>query len=362
MILSSSGCQPKARVPSGAPPAPSGPTVERRPTSFPASRPLQRLADAGAWIYPSVASNWDGLGTSIVFKNQELGRDALSALQHVEGTVFVTFAGCRFRAGAFKALDKMGNLNSLDIGDGAGDDALLGEVKSLPGLERLVVGSPQVSARGLRFLNESPQLRVLGLGERGIDDNALTLVGKCRNLIELQLWSTSITDNGLRHLANLKKLLSLAVGDCGIADAGLRHLGALTELRSLGIGGTGVTDGGLAELASLRRLEFLGLPRTNISGAGLKSLASLTSLHELNLENAKITDDGVDGIAALKQLHAVYLRDTDVSDKGLAKLASLPKLQLINAAGTRATPEIRALFPKVTVWLDDSAGADKPGR
>ena len=181
VLLGAVGCQPQGAAPL-APPAQTEIGGDLRRTSFSSSPVLQRLADNGAWINNSVGSKWNGAGTRVEFRQQDITADTLSPVPEIAGSVFVSFSDCRFAPGAMKPLDRMGGLNSLTISESNADRALAAEVTALPGLERLVAGSPGVTTRGLRFLKNAKRLLILSLDGAEMDDGALSLAANCDHL------------------------------------------------------------------------------------------------------------------------------------------------------------------------------------
>jgi hypothetical protein len=75
----------------------------------------------------------------------------LAYLREVDEPVFLHFEGCCFSSGSFKSINGMSNLVQL-VGDGSlGQDDLLADISTLPGLEELAIGWSDVTARGLSF-------------------------------------------------------------------------------------------------------------------------------------------------------------------------------------------------------------------
>jgi hypothetical protein len=344
------GCSPNT----GPPKRPQGAssTDERR---SPVSGILRRITDAGAEVESNVGSKWNGAGTSVIFQHRRISADSMLSIPMVNGPVFLSFAACELSPGSLRPLNGAENLNSLFIGDGAGDDGVLADVTELPNLERFVVGSPDVSARGLAFLQKSRSLSTLSLEGVGIDDDVLALIAEKDNLVRLHLGSCSITDEGLRQLRLLTRLVDLSLINCNVTDAGLTQLTGLSELRSLALDGTHITGSALGQLEVLPHLETLSLARTRISDAGLADLPALSHLESLDLSGTEVTDGGLAQVAKLPNISSLAIRNTPITDLGIMKLRAT-LVGYVDALNTRCTEKARSIMPNVSVVLGAGEG------
>lgn len=292
------GCGSKApptpaKRPAGRAPAwqPAPPALEtsRRRTQFPESPALQRLADAGAWIFNSVDMEGNR-GIGIEFQSQSLDRELLALAAQVPTLNSLGIdSGCNIAPDALAPLDGMQALYGLSFSTPPLDDEQLSAIHSLPNLRRLETTGEGVSARGLAFLRSAPRLTNLLLYGRRTTDDVLQLISRDQELAVLFAASTSVTDDGLKALSQLARLRQLNLDDCSITDAGLANLAPLQNLQSLSLNGTNVTDQGLNRLITLSHLSFLGLCRTRVTDDGLRSLAPLKELTHISARSSGIT-------------------------------------------------------------------------
>lgn len=191
---------------------------------------------------------------------------------------------------------------------------------------------------GLKQLKELPKLRSLRLGSSQVTDSDLQLLAELRmTLWSLDLHNTSVTDTGLEHLEGLTMLRSLRLQETEISDAGLVSLAQLKNLRELDISRTGITDSGLRRLSVLRNLQSLRLNVTPVTDAGLRYLKGLANLEELSLGGTRITDTGLEHLRRLTHLRSLSLFGTQVTDVGIERLKVLTSLQALNLQKTRIT-------------------------
>lgn len=319
--------------------------VPVRPTSFPESPALQRLADAGAWItvrttFLPAASK----GTLVKFEDQEVSAGMMRDVTGIGGDVFLDIVGCRFKSSALKPLNAMENLHALALIGDAIDDDLLGDLSSLPNVEVFITTSPNVSARGLRLLQRAPRVHYLWLEHSSVSDIIVPRATDHTTLIELHVTTAPLTDAGLANIAELPALLHLDLSDCKIGDSGLGHLSALKELRTLDLEGTKVTDAGLQSLRGLEKLEWLNLDRTDVTGVRLDLLGALPNLRALSLSHTRTNDDGLSQLKGFRALRSLILRNTAVTNASVVKLSTLPSLDDLDVRGTSVTEEVRSAF------------------
>ncbi len=81
----------------------------------------------------------------------------------------------------------------------------------------------------------------------------------------------NVTDSGVAHLLDLHILKELSLGSDKVTDAGVAHIASLEELRYLHLG-CSFTDEGLEQLATLKKLEKLLISR----GSGLNAVTTRT--------------------------------------------------------------------------------------
>ena len=171
-----------------------------------------------------------------------------------------------------------------------------------------------------------------------INDANLGHLKELMGLEYLTLSFTQVTDTGLKQLQGLTDLRSLDLTYTQVTDAGLESLRRLTRLKSLNLRGTKVTDAGVERLQELLQLRQLTLTNTQISDAGLEHLKGLTQLHELSLDyNYQVTDAGLEHLTTLTELTTLNLSGTQVTDAGLEHLNTLTQLKTLSLDNTHVT-------------------------
>ena len=123
------------------------------------------------------------------------------------------------------------------------------------------------------------------------DDALMELVSRLSRIERLEVGSPNVTDAGLVQVEQLHGLRLLYLNGTQVSDAGLARLEGLADLRSLSLWKTRISDIGLVHLRGLSGLESLNLAGTRISGAGLAHLEGLTGLKWLSLADTSISDD-----------------------------------------------------------------------
>ena len=151
-------------------------------------------------------------------------------------------------------------------------DAGLANVEKLSQLEELDLGGTRVTDVGLEHLTSLSQLHVLALNATRVTDAGLERLKELRRLKWLWLDDTQITDAGLEHLEGLSQLRLLSLNRTRVTDAGLVHLKDLSQLQSVWLAGDKITDAGLEYLAALKQLRSLDLANTRVTAAGVKRL------------------------------------------------------------------------------------------
>lgn len=247
------------------------------------------------------------------------------------------------------------------------DNAGVAQIAALPGLETLVLASPEVTDEGLAVLARAPHLRELDIWASKATGQGLS---KASGLRHLRLGGPMVNDESLHVLGTLASLRSLDVSGEKITDAGLAYLGALSQLQELSLNGGAITGDGLAHLkslaASLKRLqisrsganlpplgdeavghltqlkslEHLSAFNAQFSDAGLLKMAALRKLVSLQLptqtyvrsmpNRVQYTDAGVEALSRLENLEELMLGSPAITDQGAAYLVRLPRLKKLD--------------------------------
>lgn len=153
----------------------------------------------------------------------------------------------------------------------------------------------EVTAAGWRELGRLQNLRVLGVSDALLDDDACAEIGKLTNLTTIYLHCKG-SNVGVKKLMKLKKLVhvSLVVQGATPGDDLAEDLAGLTELRDLGIAHATISDAGVKKLAALPKLRSLGIRSANLTDAGLLEVAAMKSMVAVNFASSKVTQDGID--------------------------------------------------------------------
>ncbi len=135
-----------------------------------------------------------------------------------------------------------------------------------------------------KHLEKLPNLQGLDLSYTKITDAGLDHLKGLTSLERLYLRDTKVTDAGLERLQGLSRLSGLRLGGTQVTDAGLGHIEKLNKLEELGLNRTQVTDAGLVHLEGLTNLKNLFLLHTQVTARGIKGL-------QQTLPNCKIRHD-----------------------------------------------------------------------
>jgi hypothetical protein len=154
----------------------------------------------------------------------------------------------------------------------AATDKLLADLK-----KHTLVGAVEIfdatkcTDKGFVALRSLPHLQKLVVGKAAFKPEAVTAISYC------------------------KELRYLGLTDCGITDGELLSLKRLTLLEHLTLSDNPkVTDKGMASVKALERLQVLYLANTGITNKGLAELKVLDGLRTLNVTNTKVTADAAE--------------------------------------------------------------------
>ncbi|MEA5402281.1 leucine-rich repeat domain-containing protein [Arcicella sp. DC2W] len=245
--------------------------------------------------------------------------------------------GNRFSGSELIILEKLTNLNSLDLSDNKITDIRF--LEKLTSLKSLDLSDNQITDN--RFFEKLTNLNSLDLSSNKIKSirflekltnlNSLTLINnqitdirileKLTNLNFLDLRENQITD--IQSLEKLTNLKSLDLSDNLITD--ISFLEKLTNLNSLNLFNNQIINiGFLQKLINLNSLDLSGNQITDI-----QSLENLTNLKSLDLSRNQITD--TQSLEKLTSLNSLDLSNNQITDtQSLEKLTSLNSLDLSN--------------------------------
>jgi hypothetical protein len=176
----------------------------------------------------------------------------------------------RRRAAAIRELQEVGRVVFGDPPPPSWFSKLLGRrAKADLPVHVVMLEGEHATERALADIGLITELEYLNLGESAVNDAGLAHIGSLANLKQLELSRTSVTDAGLAHLPGLPNIEWLGLIGTGVTDAGLAHLRDRASLECLYLDHTGVTDAGLSHLHGLANLRWLGLSGTRVTDAGM---------------------------------------------------------------------------------------------
>ncbi|KAI9397476.1 hypothetical protein POPTR_003G041600v4 [Populus trichocarpa] len=210
-------------------------------------------------------------------------------------------------------LQRLRNLDYLDLGSNSLDNSILSFVEGFPSLKLLYLYYNRLE--GLIDLKESlSSLEVLGLSGNNINkliasrgpSNLTTLylhnittyessfqllqsLGSFPNLTTLHLSYNDFRGRilGDDELQNLSSLESLYLDGCSLDEHSLQSLGALPSLKNLSLFALGSTvpSGGFLDL---KNLEYLDLSSNTLNNSIFQAIRMMTSLKTLILRSCKL--------------------------------------------------------------------------
>jgi endonuclease YncB( thermonuclease family) len=220
----------------------------------------------------------------------------------------------------------------------------------------------KVTEAGLGQLKNLPNLRSVDLGSQGVTDGGLKHLATLRQLEELNInWSKVSPAAVLALVQDRSNMRRLEIGGVPFRDEDLAKLKNLTELRTLSLRGTLVTDKGMEHLKPFGKLQRLSLMSTSVGDAGLERLAGLTNLEDLDLDRTKITDAGLAKIKNLRNLRRLQFAHTAITDPGLEHLENLSSLKTLNTNGTKITKDGLDRLRKRLPQLDGGTPKERQG-
>jgi Leucine-rich repeat (LRR) protein len=328
---------------------------------------------------------------SLSFDSGRVSADAFARVRNWTDMTRLELDNVQLEPAALRAIADLHSLSDLSLGDAFGD-AHLKELPPLATLESLVLFESQTTGAGLSELPKHPILKLVHLGNTGVDDTDLRQMPAMPQLETLVLFGTKITDAGLPELAKLPSLKYLHLSNTRITDKGLETVARLPNLEQLLISETRVTDEGLARLKGLglkhlsvsgmndarfehylaalepqESLELtfwwnvgdaglahigeqtvtLKLSSPNFTDGAMPHIAKLKKLRWLELSSSQVTSQGLAHLAALQQLRHLDLSHTAIDAEGLAHISKLKKLQTLHLSGTKITGEGLAHISKL---------------
>ncbi|XP_011009849.1 PREDICTED: probable LRR receptor-like serine/threonine-protein kinase At4g36180 isoform X3 [Populus euphratica] len=253
-------------------------------------------------------------------------------------------------------LQRLRNLDYLDLGSNSFDNGILSFVEGFPSLKSLYLYYNRLE--GLIDLKGSLSgLEVLGFSGNNV--NKLIASRGPSSLATLHFYNVTTYENSskllqslgafpnlttlyLRYndfrgrilgdeLQNLSSLESLYLDYCSLDEHFLQSLGALPSLKNLSLQ---ALSGNIPyrDFLDLKNLEYLDLSYNTLNNSIFQAIRMMTSLKYLNLHGCKL--DGqipiAQGLCDLNHLQELYMYDNDLSGFLPPCLTNLTSLQLLD--------------------------------
>eukprot|EP00258_Populus_trichocarpa_P017831 XP_006379987.2 receptor-like protein 13 isoform X1 [Populus trichocarpa] len=263
-------------------------------------------------------------------------------------------------------LQKLSNLEILDLESNSFNNSILSFVEGLPSLKSLYLDYNRLE--GLIDLKES----LSGLEELRLDNNNISKLVASRGPSKLRTLSLySITTYGSSfqllqsleafpnlttlylgfndfrgrilgdELQNLSSLKMLYLDGCSLDEHSLQSLGALSSLKNLSLqelNGT-VPSGGFLDL---KKLEYLDLSYNTLNNSIFQAIGTMTSLKTLKLEGCSLngqiptTQDFLD----LKNLEYLDLSNTALNNSIFQAIGTMTSLKTLILEGCSLNGQI----------------------
>lgn len=216
---------------------------------------LRSLTLSGSVVRDSVLLQWKGLTnlTSLALRQTEVTNEGLRVLEHFVKLKELDVYGTPVSTGFLKQIPYPANLTKLK-------------------LRASKIASTEIVDGIARFVN----VNGIDLGENAVDDAALVSIAQLVKLEDLNLLRTKLSANAVQILSkspNSSKWKKLNLDDNpGVNDTSIDFLLGMKSLEFLHVGKTQVTDAGIAKLASLDQLKTLIVNDTTVTQEALQLL------------------------------------------------------------------------------------------
>ncbi|KAJ6857673.1 receptor-like protein 15 isoform X3 [Populus alba x Populus x berolinensis] len=271
-------------------------------------------------------------------------------------------------------LQKLSNLERLDLEHNSFDNTILSFVEGLPSLKLLYLGYNKLEGLiDLKDFQNLSSLEELLLNDCSLDEHSLQSLGALTSLQHLSLEQLSGTvpslgsfpnlttlymgSNDFRgrilDFQNLSSLEELYLDDCSLDEHSLQSLGALTSLQDLSLEQLNGTIPSL-DFQNLSSLEELYLDYCSLDEHSLQSLGALTSLQDLSLEQLNGIVPSLE-FQNLSSLEWLSLDGCSLNKDSLQSLGALPSLQYLSLkqlSGTIPSLVVGFLVPNNLEFLD----------
>ncbi len=385
-----------------------------RPRGPKSMRELQTFDDDARprgpkWLRDALGPDVFDTVVNVHIEGDNVDDELLENVGKLHGVEYFTIQGRAapdLTAAGMARLRPLSRLKVLSVRGFTDSQGFVAGLTGKTGLRRLFLPEAAVSNDDMAIIGGSPDLEVLQVDGRNVNDRGFAHVANLKELSLLEMPGVRITDlapvadltqldllllapnratssrsvpdtggpSSLEPLRRLTQLTQLTLGPTRIKDRELAVVAGLPRLNNLRIGGRGITEAGLTRLAESRSLICLHLTDTSIADlrplsprlhaistlrmenshltdAGIEPLSRAIRLTDLTIAGSRITDAGLDHLASLTSLRCLRLDRSAITDAGLARLKSLRSLETLSLTETKLTDssvETLAGFPSLT--------------
>ncbi len=312
-----------------------------------------------------------------------LSEEEVGQLSPLTDLTLLSLDGARVTDAGLARLSGLNKLQHLSLVDGAVTGA---GVENFAVLRSLILSGTKANDSALKNIDRLRQLEVLDLQDTKVTDDTISVVKRCLQLRNLKLSGTEITDAGVKQLGSLRnlsvlsldrtkithesmsalasmRLWSLSLDGTRISAAGLKALAINRSLQVLSLNGTDCDEAAATELGTMSNLTSLDLSRSTIAVAGIEKLSRLPSLHSCNLSETGISDTAIPALLRMPT-YVLNVANTKISFDGITRLLSSRTLGLLTLSTDMCTEdqktELRRRFPRVSINMVATAPGKAP--
>lgn len=284
--------------------------------------------EIGGWTSPLTDRALEFLAQLSVLKRfqccwtQGFSDEGLAALASCPELETVNLMGTPAGDGAIRAMAGKAHLCHFLTGRGV-TDAGLPLLAEIPNFREWRGGEVRIGLMGAQA--EPTQLTIDG----PITNAGLSSLSRLQGLAGLSLFwhCTAFSAAGLAAFQGMPQLALLGVDGKHINDEAMRYIAAMSGLRMLVGQGALASDRGFAELSRSRSIEYIwGRECPNLTGEGFAALAAMPKLRGLAVSCKRVDDDALSKLPefpALRELMPMDLSDSGFRHVGRCNLERL---------------------------------------